>query len=74
MIREQVFKQLSVLPFAPSVQMHEVPNESLGEHLGMTPMVLEANRDQESEEMDKKLGSKRLSRVRICSMFDHDKL
>ena len=54
--------------------MHEVPNESLGEHLGMTPMVLEANSDQESEEMDKKLGSKRLSRVRIRSMFDHDKL
>ncbi|KAL5529902.1 hypothetical protein ACEPAF_6159 [Sanghuangporus sanghuang] len=56
-IKEQVFKQLSVLPFAPSVQMQDVPSESLGEHLGLPPMILQANRDQESEEMDRKLGN-----------------
>ncbi|THH08234.1 hypothetical protein EW145_g2851 [Phellinidium pouzarii] len=53
-IKEQVFKQMSALPFAPSVQMHEVPGESLGEHLGFPAMKLDTN--QESEELDDKLG------------------
>ncbi|KAI5121201.1 hypothetical protein M0805_006002 [Coniferiporia weirii] len=53
-IREQVFKQMSALPFAPSVQMHDVPGESLGEHLGFPRMNLEENR--ESEELDDRLG------------------
>lgn len=52
--REQVFRQISRLPFAPSVQMHEVPGESLGEHLGMPPMALDEN--SESQEVDEKLG------------------
>lgn len=47
---------MSALPFAPSVQMHEVPGESLSEHLGFSEMVVEEN--QESEGLDKKLGRK----------------
>lgn len=49
-----MYKHLSLLPFAPSVQMHDVPRESVGEHLGLSPMRLEDN--QESEELDEKLG------------------
>lgn len=36
--------------------MHEVPSESLGEHLGMPEMMLDNN--QESQEVDKELGRK----------------
>ena len=56
--REQVFKHLSLLPFAPSVQMHDVPTESLGEHLGFAQMKQDDN--QESEELDEKLGRESL--------------
>lgn len=45
---------MSALPFAPSVQMHEVPNESLGEHLGMPEMRIDES--PESVELDEKLG------------------
>lgn len=55
-IKEQVFKQMSALPFAPSVQMHETPGESLGDHLGFPSMKTVTN-DHESEELDKNLGN-----------------
>lgn len=41
--------------------MHDVPGESVGEHLGMPPMRLEDN--QESEDLDEKLGRKLVSPV-----------
>ncbi|KAL5527933.1 CLR6 [Sanghuangporus baumii] len=53
-LKETIFRQISRLPFAPSVQMQEVPSESLGEHLGMPEMVLDESK--ENEDLDKKLG------------------
>lgn len=44
-VRETILKQLSELQPAPSVGMHEVPGESLGEHLGL-------DKDDEDDQMD----------------------
>ncbi|EJD01728.1 histone deacetylase complex, catalytic component RPD3 [Fomitiporia mediterranea MF3/22] len=53
-IKDQVFKQMANLPFAPSVQMHEVPGEGLAEHLGLSEMVLAQHED--ADEIDHELG------------------
>ncbi len=47
---------MSKLPFAPSVGMHEVPGESVSEHLGFAPHKQEVHDD--SDELDGKLGRK----------------
>lgn len=57
-----MFKQMSALPFAPSVQMHEVPEESVAEHLGL-PSMRATNTDHESEELDKNLGSESVTNI-----------
>lgn len=51
--REQVIKRLEMLPFAPSVGMHEVPRQSLGEHLGFVPPKMD---EKDEDELDEKLG------------------
>ncbi|KLO05914.1 hypothetical protein SCHPADRAFT_1002635 [Schizopora paradoxa] len=53
-IKEQIFTQMSKLPFAPSVGMHEVPGESLSQHLGFAPHEQQVHED--SDELDGKLG------------------
>jgi len=55
-IQEQVLKQLKLLPFAPSVGMHEVPRQSLGEHLGM-PTYREDGKE-DSDNLDERLAQK----------------
>ena len=65
---EQVFKHLQSLPFAPSVGMHEVPRESLSEHLGL-PLQKELEKE-ESDDLDEKLGREfRTSRIMYATLL-----
>ncbi|TDL30045.1 hypothetical protein BD410DRAFT_737275 [Rickenella mellea] len=52
-IKEQVMKRLDMLPFAPSVGMHEVPGQSVSEHLGFSPPREE---QKEVDDLDERLG------------------
>jgi hypothetical protein len=51
-LRKLALKQLSELEHAPSVQMQDVPRQSLHEHLGLSTVGLD---EEEADEIDERL-------------------
>ncbi|KIK34484.1 hypothetical protein CY34DRAFT_812853 [Suillus luteus UH-Slu-Lm8-n1] len=54
-VRATALQQLSQLPCAPSVGMHEVPRESLGRHLGLDIAEEGADEDGGADDLDRRL-------------------
>lgn len=54
-VRATALQQLSQLPCAPSVGMHEVPRESLGRHLGLDIAEEDADEDGGTDDLDRRL-------------------
>jgi histone deacetylase 1/2 len=57
-VRATALQQLSQLPCAPSVGMHEVPRESLGRHLGLDIAEEGADEDGGADDLDRRLARK----------------
>lgn len=57
-VRATALQQLSQLPCAPSVGMHEVPRESLGRHLGLDIAEEDADEDGGTDDLDRRLARK----------------
>ena len=64
--REASLQQLSELQAAPSVGLHEVPRESVGQHLGLMTDDETLSRDELDEKLARKLRTSSLPNA-VCA-------